>query len=118
MSAVKTASLESFARQLVAWRAHRKWTQEQLGDKIGYSASLISSVENLEKSPSEAFASALDGGFGTPGTFAELRTLVAREAYPAFFAPVVPYERDAVRIHGWELGAVPACCKPRITPVP
>jgi hypothetical protein len=32
---------------------------------------------------------------------------VAREAYPAFFAPVVPFEREAVRIHGWELGAVP-----------
>jgi hypothetical protein len=33
--------------------------------------------------------------------------LVAREAYPAFFAPVVPFEREAVRIHGWELGAIP-----------
>jgi hypothetical protein len=36
-----------------------------------------------------------------------LHELVAREAYPAFFAPVVPFERDAVRIHGWELGSVP-----------
>src|SRR5438128_11126808 len=33
--------------------------------------------------------------------------LVAREAYPAFFAPVVPFEREAARIHGWELGAIP-----------
>ena len=33
--------------------------------------------------------------------------LVAREAYPAFFAPVVPFEREAVRIHGWELGSIP-----------
>jgi len=33
--------------------------------------------------------------------------LVPREAFPAFFAPVVPFERDAVRIHGWELGSVP-----------
>ena len=22
-------------------------------------------------------------------------------------APVVPFEREAVRIHGWELGAIP-----------
>jgi hypothetical protein len=32
---------------------------------------------------------------------------VLRESYPAFFAPVVAFERDAIRIHGWELGAVP-----------
>jgi len=43
----------------------------------------------------------------TPGTFATSQEPVAREAYPAFFAPVVPFGREAVRIHGWELGAVP-----------
>ena len=42
-----------------------------------------------------------------PGTFATLQELVAREAYPAFFAPVIPFERDALRIHGWQLGVVP-----------
>ena len=48
--------------------------------------------------------------------------LVAREAYPAFFAPVVPFEREAVRIHGWELGSIPGCpdrglCAVAIAPV-
>jgi hypothetical protein len=44
---------------------------------------------------------------GAPGTFMTFYELVAREAFPAFFAPVVPFERDAVRIHGRELGSVP-----------
>lgn len=107
MSVVKTTALESFARQLIAWRERMDWTQVQLGEKIGFSASLISSVETLDKPPSGPFTDALDTVFELPGTFAEMRKLVAREAYPAFFAPVVGYERDAVRIHGWELGSVP-----------
>ena len=32
---------------------------------------------------------------------------MSRESYPAFFAPVIAFEREAVRIHGWEIGAVP-----------
>ena len=88
----------------------------ELGQKMGYSASLISGVESMDKPPTGEFARACDLAFGTPGfsedagtagTFMTLHELVAREAYPASFAPVVPFEREAVRIHGWELGSVP-----------
>jgi transcriptional regulator with XRE-family HTH domain len=115
-SEVKTSSLAAFAAQLRAWRERAGWTQVELGKKMGYSASLISGVETLDKPPTADFARACDLAFGTPGfaeetgtpgTFMTLYELVAREAYPAFFAPVVPFERQAVRIHGWELGAVP-----------
>ena len=113
---VKTTSLAAFASQLRAWREQAGWTQVELGAKMGYSASLISGVETLDKPPTAEFAAACDRVFGTPGsdpgtgapgTFVTVYELVAREAYPAFFAPVVPFERQAVRIHGWELGAVP-----------
>jgi transcriptional regulator with XRE-family HTH domain len=113
---VKTTSLAAFAGQLRAWRERAGWTQVELGQKMGYSASLISGVETLDKPPTGDFARACDLAFGTPGfseeagtpgTFMILHELVAREAYPAFFAPVVPFERQAARIHGWELGAVP-----------
>jgi transcriptional regulator with XRE-family HTH domain len=114
--AVKTTSLAAFASQLRAWRQRAGWTQVELGQKMGYSPSLISGVETLDKPPTAEFAAACDRTFGTPGfdaqtgtpgTFLTVYELVAREAYPAFFAPVVPFERQAVRIHGWELGAVP-----------
>src|SRR5947209_7645353 len=106
---VKTSSVAAFAAQLLAWRERAGRTQVELGQKMGYSASLISGVETLDKPPTADFARACDMAFGTPGfsgdsgapgTFMTLYELVAREAYPAFFAPVVPFERQAVRIHG------------------
>ena len=115
-SEVKTTSLAAFASQLRAWRQRSGWTQVELGTKMGYSASLISGVESMDKPPTAEFAAACDQAFATPGfdeatgaagTFMTLYELVAREAYPAFFAPVVPFEREAARIHGWELGAIP-----------
>jgi transcriptional regulator with XRE-family HTH domain len=107
MSEVKTTSLATFAGQLRAWRKKLGWTQVDLGNKLGYSASLVSGVETMDKPPTADFARACDRVLGTPDTFAALQELVAREAYPAFFAPVVPFEREAARIHGWELGAIP-----------
>jgi len=107
MSEVKTTSLATFAGQLRAWRKKLGWTQVELANKLGYSASLVSGVETMDKPPTSDFARACDRILGTPDTFVALQELVAREAYPAFFAPVVPFEREAARIHGWELGAIP-----------
>lgn len=107
MSEVKTTSLAAFASQLRAWRQQLGLTQVEAGDKLGYSASLISGIETMDKTPTADFAVRCDTMFGAPGTFVTLQALVAREAYPAFFAPVVPFEREAVRIHAWELGAIP-----------
>lgn len=104
---VKTTSLEAFASQLRMWRLRMSWTQVEMGGKLGYSASLISGIETLDKAPTADFAARCDEVFTAPGTFVTLQELVAREAYPAFFAPVIPFEREAVRIHGWEVGAVP-----------
>jgi transcriptional regulator with XRE-family HTH domain len=104
---MKTSALAAFASQLRSWRLHFGWTQVEMGTKLGYSASLISGIETMDKGPTSDFAARCDEVFRTPGTFATLQELVAREAYPAFFAPVIPFERDAIRIHGWELGVVP-----------
>ncbi|HEX4830007.1 MAG TPA: helix-turn-helix transcriptional regulator [Trebonia sp.] len=104
---MKASALAAFASQLRSWRLHLGWTQVEMGIKLGYSASLISGIETMDKAPTVDFAARCDELFHTPGTFATLQELVAREAYPAFFAPVIPFEREAVRIHGWELGAVP-----------
>jgi len=104
---MRASALAAFARQLRSWRQHLGWTQVEMGAKLGYSASLISGIETMAKAPTVDFATRCAELFHSPGTFATLQELVAREAYPAFFAPVIPFERDALRIHGWELGAVP-----------
>jgi hypothetical protein len=46
-------------------------------------------------------------GLDQTGTFVRWQAQVVAASYPSFFAPVVEFERDAMRIHGWEIGAVP-----------
>jgi len=64
---VKTTSLQTFAAQLRAWRQQMSWTQVELGRKMGYSASLISGVESMDKPPTADVAAACDKAFQTPG---------------------------------------------------
>ena len=101
------SALATFAAELKAWRERMGFTQNEFADKIGYSLALVSAVEQCKRSPRPDFAARCDEITGAPGTFARWQAQVARESYPAFFAPVLQFERDAVRIHGWELGAVP-----------
>lgn len=96
-----------FGAELRAQRTARKWTQVQLGDELGYSGSFVSDIERGDRSPSEDFASRCDATFKLPGTFLRLWTDLQREAFPTWFAPVVPIEREAIKIEGWDLGAVP-----------
>jgi transcriptional regulator with XRE-family HTH domain len=74
---MKTTSLAAFASQLRAWRQQLNWTQVEAADKLGYSASLVSGIETMDKTPTADFAARCDTVFATPGTFATMRDLVA-----------------------------------------
>ena len=88
MTGIKTTSLTAFASQLRAWRQQMGWTQVEAAEKLGYSASLVSGIETMDKTPTADFAQRCDTIFQTPGTFATMRNLVAREVWPSYFAPV------------------------------
>lgn len=107
MPDAEPSAADYFAAELKAQRAQQGWTQVELGKKIGFSDSFISDVERGERLASLDFAQACDREFGTPGTFARWQEISKRAAYPSFFAPVIPFEQEAARIHGWQLGAVP-----------
>ncbi|HVT71291.1 MAG TPA: helix-turn-helix transcriptional regulator [Trebonia sp.] len=107
VSAVKTSALAAFATQLKAWRKSRGWSQEDLAAKLAYSDSLVSGIETAAKTPTLEFAKRCDDTFGTPGTFVSLQELVSREAWPSYFAPVIDFENQAVRIHEWDMRVVP-----------
>jgi transcriptional regulator with XRE-family HTH domain len=100
-------ALATYAGELKAWRERMGLTQQAFADKLGYSAALVAAVEQCKRSPTADFAARCDEVTDAPGTFTRWQVQVARESYPAFFAPVLAFERDAVRIHGWEIGAVP-----------
>jgi transcriptional regulator with XRE-family HTH domain len=105
--AVKTSALSTFATQVKAWRKSRGWSQGDLAAKLAYSDSLVSGIETMAKTPTLEFAKGCDEAFGIPGTFVSLHELVSREAWPSYFAPVIDFEIQAVRIHEWESRVVP-----------
>lgn len=91
-----------FAEELRAWRQVQGWSQQELGTKLGYSGSHVSSVERLERAAVVEFAVACDRAFQTPGTFTRIHADIAREAYPPWFSPFVHFEASATRIHNWD----------------
>ena len=103
----KASAMSKFANQLRNWRLKQGWTQVDLAGKLGYSNALVSQVEQQQKAPSADFAAKCDEVFDTPATFADLQELVAREAWPSYFAPVIDAETRATQIHQWELRVVP-----------
>lgn len=107
MSVVQTSALETYAAQLKAWRKQRGWSQGQLANRLAYSDSLVSGIETLAKTPTLEFAKQCDRAFDAPATFVSLHGLVSREAWPSYFAPVIDFETQAVRIHEWEMRVVP-----------
>jgi len=105
----ESSAKKRFGAELRAHRTRRGWTQVELGAKIGYSGSYVSDVERGDKGATDDFAKRCDSedAFDLPGTFLRLWEDLQRESFPTWFAPVVPIEREAAKITGWELGAVP-----------
>jgi transcriptional regulator with XRE-family HTH domain len=107
VSGAEKSGMTEFGAELKAWRTARGLTQADLAGQIGYSASLVSDIERGDRVPTSDFAQRCDKKFGTPGSFARWCEVSRRGAFPSWFAPIVPHEREAVRIHGWALGAIP-----------
>jgi transcriptional regulator with XRE-family HTH domain len=103
----KASAMSKFSRQLRGWREKKGWSQIELAQQLGFSNSLISHLEHQEKQPSADFAEKCDQVFDLPGTFADLQELVAREAWPSYFAPVVDFRTRAIRMHDWDLRILP-----------
>ncbi|MCL2583946.1 MAG: helix-turn-helix transcriptional regulator [Streptosporangiales bacterium] len=107
MGGADRKGVTDFGAELRAWRSSRGWTQTELGAALGYSGSFVSDLERGDRLPSRDFADRCDREFETPGTFARWCEATRNRAFPAWFAPIIPHEREAVRIHGWALGPVP-----------
>jgi transcriptional regulator with XRE-family HTH domain len=83
---------ENFAEELRAWRERLGLSQAELGARMGYSGSHVSSVETMARVPRFEFAKKADEAQGVPGTFRRLHGRITREAHPPWFAPFVHLE--------------------------
>lgn len=102
MAAPDRSALAVFADELRHARARRGLSQEQLAEKVAYSASLVGMVESCHRMPSLDFARRCDEALGTGGVLGRLHPLVAGEAYPAWFRPFVELERAATQLRSWQ----------------
>ena len=97
-----STAVENFADELRAWRERHGLSQAELGGRMGYSGSHVSSVETMNRTPTLEFAKKADDALNTPGTFVRLHARITKEAHPPWFAPFVHFEEQATRIHNWD----------------
>jgi transcriptional regulator with XRE-family HTH domain len=102
--------LAFFGSELRRARAATGLSQEQLGQRIGYSAALVGKVETGERAPSADFAKRCDQALpGAEGLFARMYALTHRwdGGYPSWFGDWVEAERRAESVCYWEPLLVP-----------
>ncbi|MCF3960632.1 helix-turn-helix domain-containing protein [Streptomyces fuscigenes] len=97
----------AFGARLRRVRSERGWTQEELGTRIGYSSTHVSSVETGRKFPTLRLARRADEALGTSDTFErdwrDMRHGSLLEGFPEY----VEHEARASEIRLYEVGVMP-----------
>jgi transcriptional regulator with XRE-family HTH domain len=99
--------LAFFGAELRRRRSVAGISQEDLGQQVAYSGSLVGMVETARRAPTRDFAERCDDALGTGGALARLWPLVSQEALPRWFRPFAEVERGATSIRSWEPLVVP-----------
>jgi transcriptional regulator with XRE-family HTH domain len=99
-----------FGAELRRARAAVGLSQDQLGQRLGYSAAQVGKVETGERAPSQDFAQGCDQVFPeTGGLLARIYQLARRwdGGYPSWFAEWIDSERRATSLCWWEPLLIP-----------
>lgn len=102
--------LDFFASELRRARTTAGLSQEALGAKIGFSAEMISKVENGDRRPSLKFAEGCDAAFpDAVGLYTRLVEKAEKSGgvYPAWFASWVDAEQHATVLRTWQPLLIP-----------
>src|SRR3954467_2203421 len=100
-------TLELFAGELRRLRVAAGLSQDGLGERIKYSASLVAAVEQCRRPPQLDFTqecdSALDGG----GLLVRIREAAMRDSVMPWFREWVAVEQEASALRSYENAVVP-----------
>jgi transcriptional regulator with XRE-family HTH domain len=102
--------LQFFGAELRRARAASGLSQDQLGQRLGYSAAQVGKVETGERAPSQDFAHGCDQTFpGAGGLFTRIYQLARRwdGGHPSWFAEWIDSERRASALRSWEPLLIP-----------
>lgn len=97
----------AFGARLRRLREERGWSQEELGTRMGYSGTHLSSVETGRKMPTLRLARRADAALGTDDSFErewrDMRQGALLEGFPEY----VEHEARAAEIRLYEVGVIP-----------
>jgi transcriptional regulator with XRE-family HTH domain len=102
--------LNFFGAELRRARAAAGLSQEQLGQRVGYSGALVGKVETGDRAPSLDFAQHCDRALpDMGGLFVRIYELARRwdGGYPSWFAEWLDAERRATSLRTWEPLLIP-----------
>ncbi|MEU7148562.1 helix-turn-helix transcriptional regulator [Streptomyces sp. NPDC045456] len=96
-----------FGVRLRTLRDERGWTQEELADRLGYSGTHISAIENGRRPPTSRFAARADKVLGSGGRLERHGRSVRQPALLDGFPEYVGHEGRAAEIRLYEVGVIP-----------
>ncbi|MEU4199578.1 helix-turn-helix transcriptional regulator [Streptomyces sp. NPDC045470] len=96
-----------FGVRLRTLRDERGWTQEELADRLGYSGTHISAIENGRRPPTSRFAARADKVLGSGGRLERQGRSVRQPALLDGFPEYVGHEGRAAEIRLYEVGVIP-----------
>jgi transcriptional regulator with XRE-family HTH domain len=102
--------LNFFGAELRRARAAAGLSQDQLGQRLGYSGALVGKVETGDRAPSQDFAQGCDQALpDATGLFTRIYALARRwdGGYPSWFTEWIEAERRATSLCWWEPLLVP-----------
>ncbi|MFD0356775.1 helix-turn-helix domain-containing protein [Streptomyces sp. NPDC127110] len=97
----------AFGERLRMMRDERGWTQDELGERTGFSGTHISAVETGRRPPTARFAASVDRAFGTGDQFERRGRAVRNTALLEGFPEYVKHEGLAVEIRLFNIGIIP-----------
>ncbi|MFE9960335.1 Scr1 family TA system antitoxin-like transcriptional regulator [Micromonospora sp. NPDC005299] len=99
--------LELFAGELRRLRGDAGLSQEALGERVNYSASLVAAVEQCRRPPREEFAQRCDEALRAGGLLVRIRDALIRESLMPWFREWVTIEQEATTLRSFQPLVVP-----------
>ncbi|MFI0257950.1 helix-turn-helix domain-containing protein [Streptomyces sp. NPDC017056] len=96
-----------FGDRLRTLRDVRGWTQEELGQRMGYSGTHISAIETGRRPPTARFSAGADKVLGTGDQLEREGRAVRHSALLEGFPEYVRHEARAAEIRLYEVGVIP-----------
>jgi transcriptional regulator with XRE-family HTH domain len=93
--------LKTIGRQIKLWRERAGLTQPELGQRIGYSEDLVSSVERGRRTPQPEFLDASDDVLGAEGMLKDFKADVEKARYPRKVRDLAKIEATAVSMSAY-----------------